>query len=43
MHRPTGRSAAFAGLAIASVALLAACGPTSAGGGGGDEATELGD
>ncbi|MBN9240477.1 MAG: spermidine/putrescine ABC transporter substrate-binding protein [Micrococcales bacterium 70-64] len=43
MHRTTGRSAAFAGLAIASVALLAACGPTSAGGGGGDEATELGD
>jgi len=43
MHRTTGRSAAFAGLAIASVALLAACGTTSAGGGGGDEATELGD
>ncbi|MBU1587516.1 MAG: extracellular solute-binding protein [Actinobacteria bacterium] len=43
MHRTTGRSAIFAGLAIASVALLTACGTTSAGGGGGEEATELGD
>jgi len=43
MHRTTGRSALFAGLAIASIALLSACGTTSAGGGGGDEATKLGD
>lgn len=34
MHRTTGRSALVAGLAIASVAVLAACGTTSGGSGG---------
>lgn len=44
MHISTARrSTLFAGLAIASVAVLAACGTASGGDGGGDEATELGD
>lgn len=43
MRTAQRRSAAFAGLAIASVALLTACGTSSGGTGTGEEVTELGD
>jgi putative spermidine/putrescine transport system substrate-binding protein len=42
-YRAPRRSALFAGLALASAALLTACGTTSGGGGGGEETDELGE